>query len=908
MDIRDVKWPGWEVVEEIGSGSYGNVYKIKRTLVNMVEYAALKIITIPRNAAEIDDLIDEGYERSSVTDHYKKQKDDIVREYELMASLKGCPNIVHAEDISIVQQPNYVGWDIYIKMELLTPLKKAARNMQEQDIVKMGMDICNALMICKKNNVIHRDIKPANLFVSDTGVYKLGDFGVAKTTAKTQRGTYAGTEQFMAPEVFANKEYGASVDIYSLGLVMYWLLNNRRFPFVPQGIVQVSEEEQAKTRRLSGEALPEPVSGSRELKNIVLKACAFDPRARFESAEAMYYALAGLSGTTSVPRTESVKVDQRFVDYDDGFSVGTYGASTSRSDATVSGSTLRGASPVIESTVREATERNYWTAKQEAPKQAPPKQSIPVQSMDRPVRESQQKVQPNPSTSTQSKVQPKAAIPTQTNAPKRATASQDEIDKFIANALAGKKSSAWSDKNYRTMAILRILACVLFYVVYFLSGGELVPQAAAIGIGVAVLFLLDKIKHEKVFKAINVVAGFILGELYLGIAAGAGVYFDNTAVFILIGLAVCIAVMIVYIKAAIRYKSETYTPIKRNNKPKKLKLKSIILLVVILLFVVPFFLPESFFEAFESDAVVNEHQKKIQVYDKHVTVSMLKKAEKKLEEVNSLEFMRCTFDANVWTYISNYKILEEIELSFCDIRNEDFACINFADMKQLVDVDLAGNDELTDISPLFVIGGQIKHLSLNGNGPYPESPAEGLEAVDNLQVFTNLEKLSLHGYYLNGHCVSDLESIASLTALKELTITSPFGGAYIVDLTPLENLKELVHLDLSGHQISDISALGTLIKLEYLDLSGNKIQDISALKGLINLQTLYLSDNEITDITSLENMTELRWLYLSGNPITSLKGLENALNLENVSARDIETLTDISALEAIGKEDVLILE
>lgn len=383
MDIRDVRWPGWEVVEEIGSGSYGKVYKIRRTLVNIVEYAALKIITIPRSATEIDDLIDEGYERSSVTEHYKKQKDDIVREYELMASLKGCPNIVHAEDISIIQQANYVGWDIYIKMELLTPLKKTARNMQENDIIKMGMDICNALMVCKKNNVIHRDIKPANLFVSDTGVYKLGDFGVAKTAAKTQRGTYAGTEQFMAPEVSLGKEYGTSVDIYSLGLVMYWLLNNRRFPFVPQGIVPVSEEELAKKRRLSGEALPDPVNGSRELKNIVLKACAFDSRARFGSAEEMYYALVGLNGVAAAPRAESVKVDERFVDFADGFTVGTFGASTDKSDATVGGSTLRGTPPVQESTVREEPVKQSFVKKEE-PKQETPKRkpAVSVQSMD----------------------------------------------------------------------------------------------------------------------------------------------------------------------------------------------------------------------------------------------------------------------------------------------------------------------------------------------------------------------------------------------------------------------------------------------------------------------------------------------------------------------------------------------
>lgn len=868
MDIRDIRWPGWEVVEEIGSGSYGNVYKIKRTLVNMVEYAALKIITIPRNAAEIDDLIDEGYERSSVTEHYKKQKDDIVREYELMASLKGCPNIVHAEDISIVQQPNYVGWDIYIKMELLTPLKKAARNMQESDIVKMGMDICNALMVCKKNNVIHRDIKPANLFVSDTGVYKLGDFGVAKTAAKTQRGTYAGTEQFMAPEVFANKEYGASVDIYSLGLVMYWLLNNRRFPFVPQGIVPVSEEELAKKRRLSGDALPEPVSGSRELKNIVLKACAFDPRARFESAEAMYYALAGLNGTTSAPRTERVQVDQRFVDYDDGFTVGTYGANTSRSDATVGGSTLRGASPVNESTVREATERSQSAVKQEALKQ-----SIPVQSMDRPVRESQ------------SKVQPKVVTPIRPKAQKRVTLFPTKRDKVFKKTTSGEKTCAWSDKNYRTMAVVRILACVLFYGVYFFSGIEPVPQAVAIGIGVAVLFLLDKIKHRQVFKAISVVSGFILGELYLGIIVLA--WMDSDAVT-LIGVVVCIAVVIVYIKASTRYIDETSTSVKRKATPKKLKLKNIIIIAAISFLVSPFVIAMVVStEVFESEVTVIEGQQKMAVYGKHVTVSMLKKAAKELEAVKSLEFMSCTFDDEVWTYINNYTMLEKIDFSFCDdMSNEDFACINFAEMTQLVDVSLGVNEELTDISPLYAIGGQVKKLYLNGNGPETDSPIEGLGAVDGLQAFTNLEELSLHGHYLNGHYVTDLEPIASLTTLKKLSLSGSFSCP-IIDISPLGNLTELVDLDLGSNRISDISALMSLTKLESLDLSYNKIQDISALEGLVNLQTLNLryneiSDisalkglvnlqtlnielNEISDITSLENMAELRWLYLSEN-------------------------------------------
>lgn len=905
MDIRDVKWPGWEVVEEIGSGSYGNVYKIRRTLVNIVEYAALKIITIPKNTAEIDDLIDEGYARSSVTEHYKKQKDDIVREYELMASLKGCPNIVHAEDISIVQQSNDVGWDIYIKMELLTPLKRVARSMQESDIIKLGMDICNALMVCKKNNVIHRDIKPANLFVSDTGVYKLGDFGVAKTAAKTQRGTYAGTEQFMAPEVAANKEYGTSVDIYSLGLVMYWLLNNRRFPFVPQGIVPVSEEEQAKNRRLSGEAIPEPENGSRELKSIVLKACAFEPRARFESAEAMYYALAGVSEKASAPRSESVKVDQRFVDYDDGFSVGTYGASTSRSDATVSGGTLRGASPVGGSTVRETTERSQSTVRQEAPKQEAPKakQSIPVQSMDRPTKEPQPKV----SASAQSK----ASTSTQASAQKRVTVSQAEIDKFIENALSGKNSSAWSDKNYRTMAIIRILACVLFYGAYFFSVAELVPQAAAIGIGVAVLFLLDRMKHAQVLKVINVIAGFILGELYLGIVVMWWMIFSESYAGVFIGVVVCIAVMIVYIKAANGYISgnRIHTAVKNKNRTKKLGRKNILAIILVIGAFAFAFLSGFIPDLFRSGVDVYESIQVISVHDSNVTVSMLEKAEKKLEDVKGLEFSFCTFDDDVWTYISNCQTLESITFSSCDITNEEFSSINFAEMTQLVDVQLTYNDELTDISPLYVIGGQIKSLYLERNGTYiPESTAEGLGAVDGLQAFPNLEELELRSFYLNNHYISNVEPIASLTTLKRLCITSYTKDYSIADITPLKNLTELVELTLCYNQFSDISALSSLTKLERLDLSGNKIQDINALKELVNLTYLNIGDNEISDITSLENMTKLEALYIYGNSITSLNGLENALNLYHVDARNMETLTDLSALEDNGKADVLELD
>lgn len=291
-------YPGWRTVRKIGSGNFSTVYEIERNLLfGQIEKAALKYISIPRNGSELEEMYSNGYDEASITIHMENRLEKIVREYSLMAEMKGHTNVVYCDDIRYVPKEDGVGWDITIKMELLTPLLQNLKtDFEEVQVIRLGMDICQALMLCREHNIVHRDIKPQNIFVSKSGNYKLGDFGIAKTQKRNCEGTQTGTYSYMAPEVYHNKPYGSSADIYSLGLVMYWLLNERRLPFLPlpPNVPTSIENEEAKTRRLMGELIPSPKNGSAELKAIVLKACAYDPQDRYSSAQEMFEALSHL--------------------------------------------------------------------------------------------------------------------------------------------------------------------------------------------------------------------------------------------------------------------------------------------------------------------------------------------------------------------------------------------------------------------------------------------------------------------------------------------------------------------------------------------------------------------------------------------------------------------------------------
>lgn len=301
-------WGEWRSVELLGEGSYGRVYKMVKVDLDREYFSAVKHLSLPKDSSEEKNLFSEGM----VTDHdtLKKYYDDVLEnlrsEIDFSYKLKGHTNIVSYEDHFICPKSSGVGYDIFIKMELLTSLEDLIRQggLNVWDAVKLGEDICRALTVVRREKIIHRDIKPGNIFINNNGDYKLGDFGVSRLMDRKMGSmTRVGTPNFMAPEVANEGRGDYRVDICSLGLVLYRLLNKNRAPFLPLPPERVGYNANmlANKRRLQGEPLPPPADADEALSAIILKSCAYRPEERWNSAEEMGKALAQYRSQHQVP-------------------------------------------------------------------------------------------------------------------------------------------------------------------------------------------------------------------------------------------------------------------------------------------------------------------------------------------------------------------------------------------------------------------------------------------------------------------------------------------------------------------------------------------------------------------------------------------------------------------------------
>ena len=303
--VRSV-WPEWELTEFLGSGQFGVVYSARKKSLVGNSVAAIKIVTIRYDLYETEN---KGRSKDS---YLQSLTQSCVREVQMMESVKGYSNIVNIEDYTVVQNTGGNPWYVLIRMELLTTLFEYmdTHALGEEDIVRLGTDLCRALEVCKARQIVHRDIKPANVFVNDDGVFKLGDFGVARQIMDCTFQTRTGTPEYMAPEIYNGSmsatdfESAHRADVYSVGMLLYWIANGKRQAFVKkEGLVSSKEISAAFKKRMNGDPLPPPEKVSQRLQNIILKACAFQPSDRYKSATQFREALEKKSSYAKTERS-----------------------------------------------------------------------------------------------------------------------------------------------------------------------------------------------------------------------------------------------------------------------------------------------------------------------------------------------------------------------------------------------------------------------------------------------------------------------------------------------------------------------------------------------------------------------------------------------------------------------------
>lgn len=287
-------WGEWRIDGLIGKGSYGEVYRIYKMENGRRIEAAAKYISVPKNNDEIDVAVSTGKtdgDEQSLRRFFSERADIQSKEIGLLMKLRNDKNIVHYEAHIKEEKKDEIGWDIIIRMELLTSLNNYLKEnrLKRKDVIRLGIDICGAIESCQREKIIHRDVKQENIFLDAYGNFKLGDFGVSREANGTTQGSVAGTRDYMAPEVIKNEKYNNTVDIYSLGIVLYRLLNKRRIPFLnPDDLLAPSDYERADEKRINGtEEMPYPKYADGKLAEIILKACNFDRSKRYATPQEM---------------------------------------------------------------------------------------------------------------------------------------------------------------------------------------------------------------------------------------------------------------------------------------------------------------------------------------------------------------------------------------------------------------------------------------------------------------------------------------------------------------------------------------------------------------------------------------------------------------------------------------------
>jgi len=842
-------WGSWYVDKMIGEGSFGKVYRVKKVDFGKLYYSAVKIITIPQTEADLRQIQSEGMDETSARSYLQTFVADIIQEIDLMSAFRGNSNFVSLEDYKIIERTGEIGWDILIRMELLNSLSNytAGKPLEFDEVIRLGIHMCQALELCALRNIIHRDIKPDNIFVSEYGDYKLGDFGIARQIERTVGGlSKKGTYSYMAPEVFRGYEYGADVDMYSLGIVMYSYLNNNRMPFLPDFPypITLSNREMALQRRMRGEPLPLIKGIHSSLNAILQKVCAYDRKARFSSPTEMREALETVAGKGNlVPKVASIQpVEAKLAN-----SKSYHNPMENTANAfglAASGEKVWEKPPTISRTKEESSEAQTETEKLFLGKWLKaiiiPSVLVFVGIFLFVITQLQS-----------GSIDNDTLLPFQINNQHSDVVLAPRVARIIVDLNNASISDA--DLAHR-VAIGEIPADTMELNLFDNQISDLTPLQS--------LPLLEEL-HIGLNQISDITPLQTLTNLSQLNISGNQIS-DITPLQSLTNL--------------------TWLNIRSNQISDVTPLLSLTLLEELHL---------------ENNPITRSQIDELQQVLPNCRIS-----QNPVSAVISLENAGIN-DAELAAMVANGEIpLYTTELYLFDNQISDITPLQL-----LTNLKILGlrNNQIEDITPLQSLV-NLRTLGIESNQVSDITPLQSLinlttliieenliSDVTPLQSLTDLRVLGLRDNQIND--ITPLQSLTNLTRLslgtnqisdvtplQTLTTLDILGLGYnqISDIAPLQSLANLTRLSLEVNQISDITPLQSLTGLTVLHLSWNQINDIEPLRLLTNLTLLCLQLNQISDIMPMQALTNLMWLDIGYNQISDITVLHSLTSLEEL--------------------------
>lgn len=250
----------YELIEKIGEGGMGLVYKAKCHLLN--RYVAVKILKPELTGDE------------EFINRFKKES--------LSAASLSHPNIVNIYDVGEDDGLYYIVME-YVKGRTLKEIIKEKAPLSYYEVINISRQICLALEHAHANNIIHRDIKPQNILITHDGIVKVADFGIARASNSatlTNTGNVIGSVYYISPEQARGGYTDEKTDLYSLGTVMYEMATGK-VPFVAESPVVIA------LKHIQDEVVrPSEVNPDipQALEDIILKCLEKNPASRYECA------------------------------------------------------------------------------------------------------------------------------------------------------------------------------------------------------------------------------------------------------------------------------------------------------------------------------------------------------------------------------------------------------------------------------------------------------------------------------------------------------------------------------------------------------------------------------------------------------------------------------------------------